>query len=86
MIIRWQCVSALIVVLVNVDIAFGSLNFTKLNPDLPDVELKQHRHSMDQLEPDLAQTIFNGIQKNPLERTTARPKIVIVKSPTLRGE
>uniref|UniRef100_A0AC35FN98 Uncharacterized protein n=1 Tax=Panagrolaimus sp. PS1159 TaxID=55785 RepID=A0AC35FN98_9BILA len=73
---------------------YGALNVAKLNlnpqqqQQQQNGDSKQHRHSMDQLEPDLAQTIFGGIQRNPLERTTtAKPKaIAIIKSPTLRGK
>ena len=63
----------------------ASLKNAKIHPELPLVELKQHRHSMDQLEPDLAQTIFDGVQKNPLERTTTVKPPKVVRSPTLRG-
>ncbi|KAE9554463.1 hypothetical protein FO519_002337 [Halicephalobus sp. NKZ332] len=62
----------------------GSLKDAKIHPELPLVELKQHRHNMDQLEPDLAQNIFDGVQRNPLERTTTIRPNRVVKSPSLR--
>lgn len=38
-----------------------------------------HRHSMNQLEPDLAKTIFD-VGKNPLQRTTTLPSQQLVDS------
>uniref|UniRef100_A0AC34F923 Uncharacterized protein n=1 Tax=Panagrolaimus sp. ES5 TaxID=591445 RepID=A0AC34F923_9BILA len=86
-----------ILILLSISKIYGALNVAKLNSNLQQQQQhlgdskqqqqQQHRHSMDQLEPDLAKSIFGGIQRNPLERTTtAKPKIVIVKSPTLRGK
>lgn len=39
-----------------------------------------HRYATEELEPELANSIFNGVGKNPLERTTANPVV-----PRVRG-
>uniref|UniRef100_A0A1I7SRZ2 Mucin-5AC n=1 Tax=Bursaphelenchus xylophilus TaxID=6326 RepID=A0A1I7SRZ2_BURXY len=47
------------------------------------IEDSKHKHSMDTLEPDPAQTIFEVKPRNPIARTTATPKIKTSVSKTI---
>uniref|UniRef100_A0A7E4UTI8 DUF4758 domain-containing protein n=1 Tax=Panagrellus redivivus TaxID=6233 RepID=A0A7E4UTI8_PANRE len=64
----------------------SSASLKNQNTGFKVVEHKAHRHAMERLEPDLAATIFHGIQRNPLQRTTTVKPVMFPKSPTMRGK